>query len=816
VVEVPLARFAREARSYTDGTDAATLAGVAQSICAQGGDQFGVLSHRCPWVAAGELIEALAREGHDDMASDALWAAATSSIRAAAPTAAAVELPRGAALRAWSTDEGGASAVDIVVAPDERGGLRRCLAGEFSMYRYILRESCSQFDSLPLTYFLAALLPTIDALRAEHHARLHVYVVLAGDGEGGEGPKGGVTPRAWLFRLVARRFDVTLVHGGASTAAMGAHRWSDALWRSAHRIGVGATVALLSESAVVTGRWLHSLTRCVHVARGAAQREGNASAAGARLCVPSAAGDAVERSGVAPDAATRTHFARQSVARALWRRASHRAARTDARAARAALCAVLRRNDLVQAHDAFEMALVSTPGATVDDNFNRFFDVYATDAALVFDGAHCVDAQCTRTALRSALRSGAAEIPSTPSPAQERALHSTPNRSVVFVLHDAVPGAGSPGGGLMATVQSAAALAERGVVVRIAALFDALPILAAQFPAVEARGLLVGFDSERVDAELLPLLGSFDVAVATFFPTLWIVRRAMRRYPALSGVYYVQDYEPLFPLPAAFRSAAKFSYALSASAPRLTVVSYSDWIRRELRTKHGVESMKVGAAVDDARFNVSLERGADEGDGSTSTLAVCAMVRPSTPRRAPAETVAALSALAARLGDAVEIHTFGCTAAALDAQCAEQASASAGSGKWRGAASALGAGHLHWGELDRDGVAQMLNDCDVFLDLSRWQAFGFTGLEAMASGAVPIVTQRGGANEYARHRENALVVDVSDGDAIVERVAALAADRPRLARMRLAALATASTFTLDRVAASWLAVLDEVTHDVAI
>ena len=110
----------------------------------------------------------------------------------------------------------------------------------------------------------------------------------------------------------------------------------------------------------------------------------------------------------------------------------------------------------------------------------------------------------------------------------------------------------------------------------------------------------------------------------------------------------------------------------------------------------------------------------------------------------------------------------------------------------------------------------MLNDCDVFLDLSRWQAFGFTGLEAMASGAVPIVTQRGGANEYARHRENALVVDVSDGDAIVERVAALAADRPRLARMRLAALATASTFTLDRVAASWLAVLDEVTHDVAI
>ena len=464
------------------------------------------------------------------------------------------------------------------------------------------------------------------------------------------------------------------------------------------------------------------------------------------------------------------------------------------------------------------MARMSTPSATADDNFASFFDVYAADAALVFDGARCValDVQCARAALLSsaAVAAAALRAAATPPSAGGRALHSTPNRSVIFILHDAIPGAGAPGGGLMSTVQSAAALAARGVVVRIAALFDALPILAAQFPAVEARGLFVGFDSERVDAELVPLLGSFDVAVATFFPTLWIVRRAMRRYPALSGVYYVQDYEPLFPLPAAFRSAAKFSYALSASAPRLTVVSYSDWIRRELRAKHGVESVKVAAAVDHERFHVKAERSADRGDAGAATLTVCAMVRPSTPRRAPAETVAALSAVAERLGEAVETHTFGCTAAALAAQCAAHARPSAGAAgsAAEDVASTLGAGHRHWGELDRDGVAQMLNDCDVFLDLSRWQAFGFTGLEAMASGAVPIVTQRGGANEYARHRENALVVDVSDGDAIVERVAALAADRARLARMRLAALATASAFTLDRVAASWLAMLNEAAR----
>ena len=47
----------------------------------------------------------------------------------------------------------GATALDIVVALSTE-----CTAGGFSfMYRYILRESCSQFDLLPLTYFTRTL-----------------------------------------------------------------------------------------------------------------------------------------------------------------------------------------------------------------------------------------------------------------------------------------------------------------------------------------------------------------------------------------------------------------------------------------------------------------------------------------------------------------------------------------------------------------------------------------------------------------------------------------------------------------------------------
>src|SRR5262249_42883437 len=69
-------------------------------------------------------------------------------------------------------------------------------------------------------------------------------------------------------------------------------------------------------------------------------------------------------------------------------------------------------------------------------------------------------------------------------------------------------------------------------------------------------------------------------------------------------------------------------------------------------------------------------------------------------------------------------------------------------------------GLLSCGVLDRRGlVGSLLNEVDVFADLSAYQAMGLTAIEAMASGAAAIVPRRGGAQSYARDRQNALVVD---------------------------------------------------------
>ena len=53
-----------------------------------------------------------------------------------------------------------------------------------------------------------------------------------------------------------------------------------------------------------------------------------------------------------------------------------------------------------------------------------------------------------------------------------------------------------------------------------------------------------------------------------------------------------------------------------------------------------------------------------------------------------------------------------------------------------------------YGTLKRQEVADLLGRCDVFIDLSDYQAFGRTALEAMACGCTSVVPMHGGAEEY--------------------------------------------------------------------
>jgi glycosyltransferase involved in cell wall biosynthesis len=159
-----------------------------------------------------------------------------------------------------------------------------------------------------------------------------------------------------------------------------------------------------------------------------------------------------------------------------------------------------------------------------------------------------------------------------------------------------------------------------------------------------------------------------------------------------------------------------------------------------------------------------------------------------------------LRKLARDLHRRVEVHTFGCTEASL-------------------ADTGLPTDFpfIHHGILTREQVAQVLREADVFLDLSDYQAFGRTGLEAMACGCAAALPAKGGASEYAVNGVNALVVDTCRLAACHEAARELVIDATLRQRLRAAALATAAAFSIECAAraqrdlflSAWLARRDQ-------
>jgi glycosyltransferase involved in cell wall biosynthesis len=113
------------------------------------------------------------------------------------------------------------------------------------------------------------------------------------------------------------------------------------------------------------------------------------------------------------------------------------------------------------------------------------------------------------------------------------------------------------------------------------------------------------------------------------------------------------------------------------------------------------------------------------------------------------------------------------------------------------------------GILVREDVAALLGAADIFVDLSVYQAFGRTGLEAMAVGCATILPETGGVYEYAEHRKNALIVDTSSADDAVAALDELVTNRALRRELKRNGLETAARFSVRSAVASELEVLRE-------
>lgn len=353
--------------------------------------------------------------------------------------------------------------------------------------------------------------------------------------------------------------------------------------------------------------------------------------------------------------------------------------------------------------------------------------------------------------------------------------------SILFVL----PVAGGSGGA-HSVMQEADAMRGFGIDAVVAVNIDNIVKMRRNYrdlPGIANH--IVGFQGVEGLAELVRTRAP-DVVVATTNQSVHTVAEVLKTIGSARPrtAYYIQDYEPLF----YERGSSDWitAYSSYGLVPGMTHFAKTRWLQEVVEENHGLQVAKVEPSVDHRVFNPNLAIRRTEGE----KLRVVAMVRPATPRRAPRRTVRILNRIVAEMGEGMTCMSFGCSPDELDAH------------------SLRLRGIEHLGELSRDEVGHVFRQADLFLDLSDFQAFGRTAIEAMSCGTVALVPAHGGAYEFAADGETGFVVDTRSDEAIMAAVrvfASMTADERH--QMVLRGIEAGFRYSPERAALSEIAAL---------
>ncbi len=264
----------------------------------------------------------------------------------------------------------------------------------------------------------------------------------------------------------------------------------------------------------------------------------------------------------------------------------------------------------------------------------------------------------------------------------------------------------------------------------------------------------------------------FDAVIATSNPTVGYIAPAKASHPSLVVGYYIQDYEPYFYPQGTHEFERAFaSYSL---IPGLVRMVTTPWIADQIRLHHHLDSAVVGAHMD---IDLFQPRPRSDSSWPDRPLRITAMIRPTTARRNPALTMTVLQQASKKVPLSLQIRLFGCDPTDPGFASLPQ------DFPWQLA-----------GQLRSAQVANLFNEADIFVDLSDFQAFGLTALEAMASGLAVIVPANGGTNVYAKHETNSLVVDTHDPAACLDTLERLIRDEALRMNLQANAVSTATQF----------------------
>jgi GT2 family glycosyltransferase/glycosyltransferase involved in cell wall biosynthesis len=262
----------------------------------------------------------------------------------------------------------------------------------------------------------------------------------------------------------------------------------------------------------------------------------------------------------------------------------------------------------------------------------------------------------------------------------------------------------------------------------------------------------------RADFEIPELCRDFDAVIATAHNSVeWIAPLAEQPNAPMIA-YYIQDFEPYFYVdkPAHYRLFWQSSWLRRRLAsyyfrfepgfreawisylriPNMVLFTKTRWNQTEVEKQIQRSCTIIGASCDIEQFMPRAERTKD------GKIRISAMIRPSSSRRGAYRTMQVLRQIQQTFAHQVDIILFGLTIEEL---------------KFSQLPADFDFHHL--GVCLPTQLAQLFSQIDIFVDFSNYQAMGLTAMEAMACGVAVIVPETGGAESYAIHQKNALLIN---------------------------------------------------------
>ncbi len=331
-------------------------------------------------------------------------------------------------------------------------------------------------------------------------------------------------------------------------------------------------------------------------------------------------------------------------------------------------------------------------------------------------------------------------------------------------------------GGIHSIVQEANGMRELGIDARIATWDHFRQTYFTIYSELNNKEDLFCFFNEF--EELLEYASGMDAVIATIHSSVILLKEICHRNPAVLPAYYIQDYEPLF-----FEKHSedwKIAVESYTFVPGALLFAKTKWLQDITSELHNINVEKVSPSLDSELYYPLFLSNEDK-----SCIVISAMVRPSTPRRGAERTMRVLKRIKEKHGDRVRIKIFGSQTELLQFYNLE-----------------TDFDFQNLSLLNRTQTASLFRETDIFIDLSVYQAFGRTGLEAMACGCAVILPQKGGTDEYAEHLQNSLLIDTSDDDECCNAIDILIDDAELIEKIRFNAVKKAAEYSIRKAAIS--------------